>query len=88
LYFKDSRELQKLLKHIREKLRKVHKPLLIFKSKEDHVIPLENVDYTLRNVSSKEKEVIYLENSYHVETMDYDKDLICEKTVDFIKKNS
>lgn len=72
-------EMVKLLKHIREKLRKVSQPLLIFKSKEDHVIPLENVDYTLRNVSSKEKELIYLENSYHVATMDYDKDLICEK---------
>ncbi|MGB9832734.1 MAG: alpha/beta hydrolase [Caldisericum sp.] len=78
-------EMIKLLNVIQKNLSKVKQPLLILKSKEDHVVPLENVDYTLKNVSSKDVKVIYLENSYHVATMDYDKDLINNYTKEFIE---
>jgi len=39
----------------------------------------------LKNVKSKDVKVIYLENSYHVATMDYDKDLINQYTKEFIE---
>jgi carboxylesterase len=82
-----THEMIKLTKVIIENLGKVHQPQLIFKSKEDHVIPLKNVQFTLDRISSKEKDVIWLENSYHVATMDFDKDLICEKSLEFTKKH-
>lgn len=80
-------EMVKLLKVVQKDLNKVTQPLLILKSKEDHVVPLKNVKYTLDNVGSKNKKLIYLENSYHVATMDYDKDLINKYVEEFIKSN-
>lgn len=82
-----AHEMLKLTKIVRDNLSKVSQPQLIFKSRDDHVVPIINVPYTIDKISSKEKEVIWLENSYHVATMDFDKDLINEKTYEFIKSH-
>jgi len=42
------------------------------------------MDY--ENVSSQTKELVTLENSYHVATMDYDLELIEQKSLEFIQK--
>ena len=81
-------EMAELVNITRKNLSKVTQPILIFKSKEDHVVPFDNAEYTLKHVSSKDKKLIYLENSYHVATMDFDKDLICEETIKFINSHS
>lgn len=82
-----THEMVKLLRVVRLDLKKVTQPTLIFKSREDHVVPLDNAEYTMEHISSKDKQLIWLENSYHVATMDFDKDLICEKSIEFIKKH-
>ena len=78
-------EMVKLVNIARKNLQKVTQPVLVFKSKEDHVVPFDNAEYTMKHVSSRDKNLIYLENSYHVATMDYDKDLICEESIKFVK---
>ncbi len=80
-------EMAKFVNITRENLSKVNQPALIFKSKGDHVVPLDNAEYTMNHISSKDKKLIWLENSYHVATMDYDKDLICEESIKFIKNH-
>lgn len=80
-------EMVKLLNEVEKNLNKVTQPLIIFKSRHDHVVPMENVDYTFQKVQSEEKKVVYLEDSYHVATMDFDKDMINAFTEDFIKLN-
>jgi len=77
-------QMLRLLKIIRKKLPQTKQPVLIFKSKEDHVIPRVSALYTLKKISSSQKELIWLENSYHVATMDFDKELIAEKSIEFI----
>ncbi|MBN2545547.1 MAG: alpha/beta fold hydrolase [Spirochaetes bacterium] len=84
---KATHEFIKLIDLVKKNLYKVKQPLLIFKSKEDHVIKVRSVDYTLRNISSENVRVVWLENSYHVATLDNDADLILKKTIEFIKKN-
>ncbi len=79
-----AHEMVKLLSIVRKDLSKVTAPTLIFKSREDHVVPIDNAEYTLERIYSKRKELIWLENSYHVATMDFDKNLICDKTAEFI----
>jgi carboxylesterase len=78
-------ELLKLLSFVRKHLPEVNQPVLIFKSKKDHVVPVVSATYTLKKISSTRKELVWLENSYHVATLDYDKDLICEKALEFVK---
>lgn len=81
-------EMLKLFKLVKRNLSKVHHPTLIFKSRDDHVLVIKNATYTYKKISSNRKEIIWLENSYHVATMDYDKDIIFKKSVEFIKKGS
>ncbi len=77
-------ELHALMKVTRRDLAKITAPILIFASREDHVVPTTNGPYILERVSSSDKELVWLENSYHVATLDYDKDLIIRRCVEFI----
>ena len=78
-------EMLKMLKEMRKMLPDISQAILIFKSKEDHIVPKLSVTYTIKNIGSKDKELIWLENSYHVAPLDYDKELIAKKSIEFIK---
>lgn len=77
-------ELIKLLKYVDNHLDRVTSPIRVFHSRQDHVVPPLNADYIMERVSSSDKELIWLENSYHVCTLDFDKDEIFRKTFEFI----
>lgn len=74
-------------KIVKDKLNDIHCPILIFKSKEDHVVPPNNQDYIYTHVASTQKELLELKNSYHVATLDNDWELIVKKTHEFIQQN-
>jgi len=79
-------EFLKTMEFVRMELKDVTAPLLIFKSLEDHIIPYESVLITIKNVSSSEIHLFNLKNSYHVATEDFDKEIIFNKSVEFIEK--
>ena len=62
-------------------------PALILQSTEDHVVPPENGPHILERLGSSDKELVWLENSYHVATLDNDADLIAERTIRFIQEH-
>ena len=62
-------------------------PVLVLQSLEDHVVPPENGPYILERLGSTDKELVRLENSYHVATLDNDKELIAERTIRFIHEH-
>ncbi|RLC53507.1 MAG: hypothetical protein DRH79_03560 [Candidatus Cloacimonadota bacterium] len=74
-----------MLKEIRKALPKTKQPVIIFKSREDHVVPKISATYTVENIASKQKEIFWLENSYHVATIDFEKDLLANKSIEFIR---
>ncbi|MBM7644597.1 carboxylesterase [Scopulibacillus daqui] len=78
------KEIVKLMEKVKSGLYKIQCPALIFVSTEDHVVPPGNSQTIFDFICSKEKQLIRLENSYHVATLDNDKDLIIEKTLQFI----
>ena len=55
-------------------------------SPEDHVVPPENSDEIIRRIGSARRELMLLKNSYHVATIDHDKDLINSSVRKFFKK--
>ncbi|WP_042349968.1 alpha/beta hydrolase [Bacillus massiliigorillae] len=77
-------ELQKIMENTPAIIPSIQTPILAIKSLEDHVVPSENTDYILKTVGSKVKKMITLTNSYHVASMDYDKEEIVEQTNRFI----
>ncbi|MCA1829966.1 MAG: alpha/beta hydrolase [Actinomycetota bacterium] len=72
---------------VRAHLADVRCPLLQFKSRQDHVVKLANAEYIQQHVSSSDKELVWLDKSYHVATIDYDRDLIVDRTNRFMKEH-
>jgi carboxylesterase len=60
-------------------------PTLVITTREDHVVNPENGRRIVAGVGSNRAELVWLENSYHVATLDHDKALIAQLTIDFIK---
>ncbi len=81
-------EMLKMLKIVRSKMKDINIPTLIFKSRQDHVIPIRSAIYTYKRLPNKKNRLIWLDKSYHVATLDYDKEFICETCDQFIQENS
>jgi len=81
-------ELHALMKLTRRDLAKITEPILVFTSREDHVVPPANGAFIIDHVGSQDKEQVWLENSYHVATLDFDKQLIIDRCVEFIQRLS
>ena len=60
-------------------------PTLIITSRNDHVVPPSNSDYLAERVSGP-VERVFLDRSFHVATIDYDRDDIAARSVDFARK--
>jgi carboxylesterase len=66
----------------RPKLGDIACPVLVVTSKQDHVVPPENSDIIANEVSGP-VERVWLERSYHVATLDYDKDIVEQAVTEF-----
>jgi len=77
-------ELLKLAKYVTKNLEKVDLPILIFHSKEDNLTSTKSAEIVYNNISSKQKEYVELENSYHLVVLDNDKEFVFEKSIEFI----
>ncbi len=80
-------EFYELIKLTERDIAKITAPILIFTSREDHLSPPANGPFILEHVSSQDKELVWLENSYHVATLDYDKDEIIKRCVEFVNEH-
>ncbi len=58
-------------------------PLLLFTSPEDHVVPPADSDYLASQVGGP-VERVSCDRSYHVATIDYDRDMIIERSLEFV----
>ena len=82
------RQIYALMGATRDLLPAVTCPLLVFQSRQDHVVHPDNAPFIFENVSSKDKALVWLENSYHVATLDNDKELIAGRLVNFVHRLS
>jgi carboxylesterase len=57
---------------------------MIFKSREDHVIPLKSATKTFDKLGTPWIEMVWLEDSYHVATLDNDLGVIVERSAAFV----
>jgi carboxylesterase len=75
-------------KHVHRNLHAVTVPVLVFQSLQDHVIAPENGQRIYDGVSSRDKELVWLERSYHVATLDYDAPEIEKRTAAFVARTT
>ena len=81
-------QILQMLKYTRANLHKVSVPMQLFHSVDDHTLPVSNTEIVMKRVGSSTKERIELLNSFHVATLDYDDEIIFEKSLIFIERHS
>ena len=77
-------ELLKLSAYERKMLPEMTAPILLIHSKYDDLTSEKSANIVYKNISSKDKELIILENSYHMVLYDNEKDFVYNKALDFI----
>ncbi len=75
--------LLRALPRVRSQLSKVSCPVLVMVSKNDHSVSPKNSAALLELIKSPKLESLVLERSYHVATLDYDRELIEERVTAF-----
>jgi carboxylesterase len=70
---------------VHQQLGQITAPILLLSSREDHVVTSDNGDDLVTTVSGP-IERVWLENSYHVATIDNDQELIESLTMDFLAR--
>ena len=73
---------------VRTRLPEVTQPLLLFRSRVDHVVDPSSARIILSTVSSRDLEERVLEDSYHVATIDNDAPAIFTGSAEFIRRVS
>ncbi|GAA3618437.1 alpha/beta hydrolase [Microlunatus ginsengisoli] len=78
--------LTQLWKVIQKELPRVEQPIRIYRSRTDHVVGPSSLAIITERTRSRDLEVVHLERSYHVATLDYDADLIFSGTSEFFAR--
>jgi carboxylesterase len=79
-----TRQFALLLAAVRRNLHRVRCPALIYSSQHDHTVPPANQQMLYRTINSQHKRLVTLDDSYHVATMDHDKERIFAGALEFI----
>ncbi|AOK30940.1 MULTISPECIES: alpha/beta hydrolase [Burkholderia] len=79
-------EIYGLMSVARDLLPEIKCPALVLQSTEDHVVPPDNGNVIVDGIGSDDKTLTWLENSYHVATLDNDKDRIVELAHRFFER--
>lgn len=80
--------LLQLLRHVKDDLRDIKTPTLLMQGRVDHVVAPPNVHLIHRLLGSDDKQVLQLENSYHILPVDHDKELVMQSTYEFIRRTA
>jgi carboxylesterase len=68
-----------------ERYGEIRCPMLLMTSPQDHVVPLDNFEH-LAETYGGEIDRVSLDRSYHVATLDYDRDIVEDQAVEFARR--
>lgn len=77
-----------LWRGVRRRAEEVTCPVLLMRSRVDHVVPARSSATILRRISSRDVTEVVLENSFHVATVDLDAERVHQESVDFVRRIS
>jgi carboxylesterase len=82
---KAAYQLSKLWSVTNADLARISQPLLVLTSRDDHVVEPENSARLMADAGSTDKRQVWLEDSYHVATMDNDLPTIVAESLAFVR---
>ena len=82
------RQLEFLVRHLKKRLVHVHAPVQIIQAKEDDMTSVRNAHFIYNRVSSQDKEIVLLDDSYHIITADQERGKVLENMQRFFMRYS
>jgi len=82
---KSLSELLKFSRHLREDLQDIYAPVMIVYARKDHVVDNKSANEIYKRISSKNKRILELQESFHIMTLDVEKDKVFIEIADFLK---
>jgi carboxylesterase len=72
---------------VRPMLSRITQPALVMHARRDHTCPMrKNVDYVMKHLGSVEKRAVELDESYHVITVDSEKERLVDEVAGFVER--
>jgi carboxylesterase len=72
---------------VKPMLPQITQPALVIHSRLDHTCPIrKNVDFVMKRLGSPEKRAVELEESFHVITVDSEKERVASEVVEFVER--
>jgi len=81
-------QAQRLIRQVRRQLDQVHAPALIIHATEDDVASPKSADLVERSISSPVRRKVMLHDSYHIITLDNEKELVAAETLEFFNTHA
>jgi len=79
--------LLELSKIVRRRLDRITQPALAIYSRQDHTCPIgRNMSFVTRHLGSAERRDVILDDSYHVITVDSEKQVVAAEVSAFVEK--
>jgi carboxylesterase len=72
---------------VKPKLASITQPTLVMHAKRDHTCPMrKNLGYVMKHLGSPEKRAVELDESYHVITVDSEKENVANEVIEFVER--
>lgn len=81
-------QAHRLIGQVRRELGQVHSPALIVHAEEDDVASPKSADLVERSIRSLHKRKVILHDSYHIITLDNEKETVADETVAFFDQHA
>ena len=81
-------QLLRLLRETRRLASEVRQPLLVIHAHQDNTVPAFNAELIVASVSSPDRRLVWLDNCFHVVTVDFDAEQVRAEVFEFIRTHS
>lgn len=81
-------EATKLICHVKKAIPSVTAPALVIHALEDDVASVRSAEFVLENIGSADVDFVLLHDSYHIVTLDNEKDLVASETIRFFRNRT
>ena len=69
---------------VKKELASVKNPILLIHAEEDDMTSIKNAEYVFANIASEDKLLVMLSDSYHMITIDQEKDKVAQEVIKFV----
>ncbi|MBI4982838.1 MAG: alpha/beta fold hydrolase [Candidatus Omnitrophica bacterium] len=74
------------VKLVKKEIPLVKTPILLIHAREDDMVSLKNSQYVYGHIGSSDKSLVILEDSYHMITIDQEKEKVIQESINFLNR--